>query len=117
MGDDACARILTALETDAPDAIALRRTSASGRWINFHTDKSARTVQVCACSSRVSSQRIRRVTLAQVPLTDDGACVGGLLLFACADGQLMHVQRHVGSLMAHDGDAVHGVTQLVKGIR
>jgi len=46
VGDDACALILTALETDAPDAIALRRTSASGRWINFHTDAAARTVQV-----------------------------------------------------------------------
>ena len=29
----------------------------------------------------------------------------------------MHVQRRVGSIMAHDGDAVHGVTRLVKGIR
>jgi hypothetical protein len=29
----------------------------------------------------------------------------------------MHVQRRVGSIMAHDGDAVHGVTQLVNGIR
>ena len=47
VGDDACARILAALETDAPDAIALRRTAASGRWINFHTDTGAsRTVQV-----------------------------------------------------------------------
>jgi hypothetical protein len=52
-----------------------------------------------------------------VPLTDDGACEGGLLLFACSDGRLMHVQRRVGSIMAHDGDAVHGVTRLVKGIR
>jgi hypothetical protein len=57
------------------------------------------------------------VTLAQVPLTDDGACEGGLLLFACSDGRLLHGQRRVGSIMAHDGDAVHGVTQLVKGIR
>ncbi len=57
------------------------------------------------------------MTLTQVPLTDDGACEGGLLLFACKDGRLMHVQRRVGSIMAHDGDAVHGVTQLVKGIR
>ncbi len=57
------------------------------------------------------------MTLAQVPLTDDGACEGGHLLFACGDGRLMHVQRRVGSIMAHDGDAVHGVTQLVKGIR
>ena len=53
----------------------------------------------------------------QVPLTDDSECEGGHLLFACGDGRLMHVQRRVGSIMAHDGDAVHGVTQLVKGIR
>ena len=57
------------------------------------------------------------MTVAQVPLKDDGACEGGLLLFACSDGRLMHVQRRVGSIMAHDGDAVHGVTRLVKGIR
>jgi hypothetical protein len=57
------------------------------------------------------------VTVAQVPLTDDGECEGGLLLFACSDGRLVHVKRRVGSIMAHDGDAVHGVTQLVKGIR
>jgi hypothetical protein len=57
------------------------------------------------------------VAVAQVPLTDDGACEGGVLLFACPDGRLMHVQRRVGSIMVHDGDAVHGVTQLVKGIR
>jgi hypothetical protein len=57
------------------------------------------------------------MAVAQVPLSDDGACEGGLLLFACPDGRLLHVQRRVGSIMAHDGDAVHGVTQLVKGIR
>ena len=57
------------------------------------------------------------MTRAQVPLTDDGCCEGGLLLFACSDGRLLHVQRRIGSLMAHDGDAVHGVTQLVKGVR
>ena len=52
VGQDACARILSALETDAPDAIALRRTTASSCWINFHTDAAARTVQVSlpACS-------------------------------------------------------------------
>ena len=48
VGDDACERILSALETNTPDAIALRRTTASGRWINFHTDAAARTVQVVA---------------------------------------------------------------------
>jgi hypothetical protein len=56
VGDDACARVLTALETDEPDAIALRRTTASGRWINFHTDKATRTVQVGSCSSSATAQ-------------------------------------------------------------
>jgi hypothetical protein len=56
VGDDACARVLTALETDEPDAIALRRTTASGRWINFHTDTAARTVQVGSCSSSATAQ-------------------------------------------------------------
>ena len=46
VGKEACACILAELETDSPDAIALRRTTASGRWINFHTDTAARTVQV-----------------------------------------------------------------------
>ena len=54
VGEDACARILSALETYASDAIALRRTTASGRWINFHTDKAARTVQVPDCLNCVS---------------------------------------------------------------
>jgi hypothetical protein len=48
VGNAAWVEILSALETDAPDAIALRRTTASGRWINFHTDTAARTVQVSA---------------------------------------------------------------------
>ena len=56
-GNDACARILCALETDAPDAIALRRTAASGRWINFHTDTAARTVQVRASRRAVHPTR------------------------------------------------------------
>jgi ubiquitin C len=58
VGDDACERILSALETDAPDAIALRRTTASGRWINFHTDAAARTVQVSARPPGVSSRNV-----------------------------------------------------------
>ncbi len=58
VGDDACERILSALETDAPDAIALRRTTASGRWINFHTDTAARTVQVSARPPGVSSRNV-----------------------------------------------------------
>ena len=45
-GDVSCQRILSALESNAPDAIVLRRTVATGSWISFHTDTVARTVQV-----------------------------------------------------------------------
>jgi hypothetical protein len=55
--------------------------------------------------------------LVQVPLADDSACQGGMLVFAGIDGRLVHVTRRVGNLLAHDGDAVHGVTALVTGIR
>ncbi len=53
----------------------------------------------------------------QVPLTDDFAREGGLLVFACNDGRLVHARRRMGAILAHDGDAVHGVTALVKGTR
>jgi hypothetical protein len=46
VGGSACRRIMSALEADAPDAIVVRRTVATGSWINFHTDTVARTVQV-----------------------------------------------------------------------
>lgn len=38
-------------------------------------------------------------------------------MFACSDGRLVHVQRRAGAILAHDGDAVHAVTALVKGTR
>ncbi len=54
VGDDSYARVLTALETDEPDAIALRRTTASGRWINFHRKGDRRLVSnVCVCESHI----------------------------------------------------------------
>ena len=52
----------------------------------------------------------------QVPLTDDGARQCGLLVFACDDGRPVHAKRSMGNILAHDGDAVHGVTALVKGV-
>ncbi len=91
-------RVLNLGESDAaPDAIAVRRTEATGRWIGFHTDRAARTVQV--------------------PLADDGSCTGGRLLFAGPDGALVTVPRGAGRILAHDGDAVHGVTRLTAGTR
>lgn len=89
--------ILAALQVAVPDAIVLRRTVATGRFIAFHTDDAARTVQV--------------------PLNHDSSCVGGRLLFACTDGKLILAQRRQGHILVHDGDAVHGVTRLIKGVR
>ncbi len=89
--------MLAALGCSVPDAIAIRRTEATGRFIAFHTDHAARTVQV--------------------PLSDDASCIGGRLLFACTDGQLLTAKRRQGCLLAHDGDVVHGVTRLIQGVR
>lgn len=80
-----------------PDAVALRRTAATGRHIPFHTDRAARTVQV--------------------PLSGDDACVGGRLVVLGPDGRLHCPTRRVGALLAHDGDVVHGVTRLDAGVR
>ncbi len=78
-----------------PDAIAVRRTEALGRWIGWLTDDAARALSV--------------------PLSDLGsACVGGVLLFAGADGT---PARRAGTLLAHNGNAVHGVTRLDAGTR
>jgi hypothetical protein len=97
IGEASYDAILQALECSVPDAIVLRRTVATGRFIAFHTDHAARTVQV--------------------PLNHESSCVGGHLLFACTDGQLVLTQRSEGHILAHDGDAVHGVTRLVSGLR
>ena len=97
IGADAYRDILAALQVSVPDAIVLRRTVATGRFIAFHTDHAARTVQV--------------------PLNHDSSCVGGRLLFAHTDGKLLLAQRKEGCILVHDGDVAHGVTRLIKGIR
>ncbi len=111
LGADAYAAICAALDDlelplptpPPPDALVLRRTQATGRWIGFHTDNAARTVQVplTGCSGA----------------EEDCGAVGGHLLFASADGTLAAPARTPGSLLVHDGDAVHGVTALVAGVR
>jgi hypothetical protein len=97
IGSSGYSAILAALGCSVPDAIVIRRTVATGRFIAFHTDHAARTVQV--------------------PLAHDTSCIGGRLLFACTDGRLVVAQRRQGCILAHDGDAVHGVTRLVQGVR
>ena len=80
-----------------PDAITLRRTTATGRWIGWHVDPEART--------------------ATVPLHAASDYVGGSLIFASPDGSLLRIPRAPGVLFSHDGDVVHGVTRLDAGVR
>lgn len=97
VGEAVFAKLLCALGAPAqPPVIVLRRTIASQRWIGFHTDVAAHTVHV--------------------PLGDDG-CVGGVLLFALSDGSLLRSPRVPGVPVSHDGNIVHGVTQLAAGTR
>jgi hypothetical protein len=76
--------------------IKLRRCTAVGQCINFHTDVSHRTMQVA--------------------LTDESTYVGGALVFANAEG-LHFPLRPAGSATVHDKTVVHGVTELVHGVR
>jgi ubiquitin len=81
----------------APDAIALRRTEATGRWIGWHTDDAERTLQV--------------------PLSSGADCTGGVLMYAGADGTMVVRERKPGFPFAHHGKVVHGVTRLDSGLR
>ena len=66
VGGSACRRILSALEAHAPDAIVIRRTVATGSWINFHTDSVARTVQVLrAVAVLLSSNSLPHICTAE----------------------------------------------------
>ena len=94
---EGAAEALAAALGGPPHAIALRRTAATGRWINLHTDAAGATVQV--------------------PLSGDEACEGGRLVFAEAGGALRSPARTPGVPLAHSGDQVHGVTRLLRGVR
>ena len=103
-----------------PDVIALRRTTASGRWIGWHTDTASRTVQVwtrSTGSASVFASDSAPLSTPQVPLSDDSACTGGRLIFLGADGGVAQPVRRVGVPLAHGGDVVHGVTRLDAGVR
>jgi hypothetical protein len=81
------------LHLNGPDLeCILRKTVADGKYIDWHTDVAQRTTQI--------------------PLTDDDECDGGHLIFA--DGR---VHRKVGLPLTHDGDEMHAVTPLNRGVR
>ena len=98
VGDAAVGALEGALGGVAADAIAVRRTAATGRWVGLHCDAAARTLQV--------------------PLSGDADCDGGRLVFvADGGGALRGVRRAPGVPLVHDGGQPHGVTALVAGPR
>ena len=105
-GDGAALPLLQQPPQQRPPAqpaltFALRRTYAEpgeeAQWIGWHCDKAGLT--------------------AQVPLSSGEEAQGGQLLYALSSGALLAPQRAVGSVVAHHGDVVHGVTRLLGGTR
>ena len=76
--------------------IKLRRCSAVGQCINFHTDHAFRTMQI--------------------PLNGDDEYKGGKLVFCTREG-LVFPPRPAGGATTHDYRIVHGVTTLHRGTR
>ena len=81
---------------DRYDEILIRRCQAHGKFINFHTDVSLRTLQVA--------------------LNSDDEYSGGRLVFATHDK--LHVpKRLAGTVSIHENDIVHGVSMFESGTR
>ena len=78
--------------------IKLRRVEADGgmRVINYHLDSARKTMQVA--------------------LNGEGEYEGGKLVYITGDG-FEQPRRPAGSATIHDNTIVHGVTQLVSGVR
>ncbi len=87
---------LEAAFADRYDEILIRRCQAHGKFINFHTDVSLRTMQVA--------------------LNGDDDYLGGRLVFACK-GKLYSPKRACGTVTIHENDIVHGVSMFEAGIR
>ena len=78
--------------------IKLRRVGAKpGECIPFHTD-------------------VGSTLTMQVPLNDDSEYDGGRLMFATASGMLQPA-RPAGSATVHESHVVHGVSQMLGGVR
>ena len=78
------------------DVVKLRRCSAVGKCVMFHTDYSLRTMQIA--------------------LNGDEEYEGGRLVFATCEG-LVAPRRPAGTATIHDGRTVHGVTRFEAGVR
>ena len=69
-----------------------------GQCVPFHTDYSARTMQIA--------------------LNEEGVCDGGLLVLATLpDGKFVVPSRRAGTFTIHTRGVVHGVTALRSGVR
>jgi len=95
IGSTAVHRLATFFSTKF-DEIKLRRVQAHGKCINFHLDHSKRTMQI--------------------PLNGDDEYEGGNLVYATKNG-LEQPLRPAGSVTIHNNTIVHGVTQMVSGVR
>ena len=88
------------------DEIVLRRvhaaTAADERHIAFHTDASARTMQVVLNDGSAMAD-------------SDKADAGGRLVFLSAAGALVEIPRVAGAATIHDASIVHGVTTVRAG--
>jgi hypothetical protein len=87
---------LQAIFVQPVSEILIRRCSAHGQFIKFHTDVSKRTLQVA--------------------LNGEADYVGGRLIFA-TNGILYAPERYEGTVSIHHNDIAHGVSMLESGIR
>ena len=78
------------------DEIILRRCSSHGKFINFYTDASLKTMQVA--------------------INGDDEYVGGRLVYATNEG-LEAPERPAGTVTIHHDDIVHGVSLFESGTR
>ena len=95
IGTDALNRITEAF-AGPYDTIRLRRVTACGACIPFHSDFSRRTMQI--------------------PLNNEAEYTGGRLVFATAKG-FVQCQRQAGTATIHTHHIVHGVTTMTSGVR
>ena len=90
---------LKALEktfADSYNEIILRRCSAHGKFINFHTDVSLKTMQLA--------------------VNGDDEYFGGRLIYLTKD-KLEAPARPAGAITIHNNQIVHGVSILESGTR
>ena len=95
IGEDAIAELEALFGQDYSE-IVIRRCQAHGKFINFHTDVSRKTLQLT--------------------LNSDTEYEGGRLVFA-TDGKLVIPERLAGTVTIHHNDIVHGVSLLKSGVR